>query len=157
MFTENMTADQVLNEYRDDVYKLAAYLPWLEQKSGQRVSSIYSQDGVSEHSCGFPVYDSNLMRFIKDAENTKFMDRNYRYVYSRNHLRNVEDEMKLIDQASILQMDLLGGIMSNYVMGGRTKARLWSQGMDQGVFLALVSKAKELVDFWVNATTMEGR
>ncbi len=157
MFTENMTAEEVLREYKDDVYKLAAYLPWLEQKSGQRVASIYAQDGVAEHSCGFPVYDGTLMRFVKEAGETKLMDRNYRYVYSRNRIKSVTDELRLIDEVTILQMDQLGGILSNYILGGRTRAILWSQGMDYGVFRAAIAKAKELVDFWVNATTMEGR
>lgn len=151
MFTEGMTASQVLEMYRDDVNKLAGYLTWLEEKSGKSVSSVYSGDGVADHSVAFPVYDAMLMRFIKDAENTAFMDRNYRYVYSRNRLKTVEDELKLIESVSILQMDLLGGIMSNYVMGGRTRARLWSEGMNTGVFYHIIKKSKELVDFWTNA------
>lgn len=151
MLTEGMTASEVLAMYRDDVNKLATYLTWLEQKSGTEVSNVYSGDGVSEHSVSFPVYDSMLMRFVKDAENTVFMDRNYRYVYTRNRIRNANDELALIERATILQMDQLGGILSNYVLGGRTRARLWSDGMNTGVFYQLVKKAKELVDFWSNA------
>lgn len=151
MFTESMTASQVLAMYKDDVNKLAGYLDWLEQKSGTTVSNIYAGDGVAEHSVAFPVYDGMLMSFIKDAEKTVFMDRNYRYVYTRNRLKTPQDELRLIESANILQMDLLGGILSNYVLGGRTRARLWSEGMNNGTFFHIVKKAKELVDFWANA------
>ena len=151
MFTGTMTAEQVLVAYKDDVMKLAEYLPWIEEKSGKAVSSIYSGDGIGANSVKFPVYDAMLMQFIKAAENTAFMDRNYRYVYTRNRLMDADDEYRLIQSATILQMDQLGGIMSNYVLGGRTRARLWSDAMNYGIFYQVVKKAKELVDFWENA------
>lgn len=151
MLTESMTASQVLAMYKDDVNKLAGYLDWLETKSGKSISSIYAGDGLAEHSVAFPVYDGMLMSFIKDAEKTVFMDRNYRYVYTRNGLKTPQDEINLIESVNMLQMDLLGGILSNYVLGGRTKARLWSDGMNYGIFFHVVKKAKELVDFWTNA------
>ena len=152
MDTELMSAGQVLEEYQDDIRKLEVYLPWLIEKSQKRASQIYGQDGIATHSLPFPVFDSNLLRFVKDAEQTKFMDRNYLYVYSRYHLRNSSDEIALIHKTTIQQMNILGGILSKYVLGGRTKARLWSMGVEEGVFLEAVQKAKELVDFWENAT-----
>ena len=151
MFTDGMTPDEIMNKYKDDVNKLAGYLNWLELKSGSQVSGVYGDDGLSENSVPVPVFDSNLMNFIRTADATSFMDRNYRYAYTRNHIRTTEDELKFIDNATILQMDVLGGILSNYVMGGRTKARLWSEGMNKGIFLHLVKKMKELIDFWANA------
>ncbi len=48
---------QVVNEYRADVEKLARYLPWLESKNGMRVQQSYSGSGIAEHSIAFPVYD----------------------------------------------------------------------------------------------------
>lgn len=151
MLTETMTAAEVLKMYRDDVNKLAGYLDWLESKSGKTVSSVYSGDGLAEHSVAFPVYEGTLMSFIKDVDKTVFIDRNYRYVYTRNRLKTHEDELRFIDNATILQMDQLAGIMSNYVIGGRTRGRMWSEGMDAGIFYHIVKKSKELVDFWTNA------
>ncbi len=151
MITDGMTADQILNIYRDDVNRLATFIPWMEKMEGQRVADIYRQDGVGEHSVAVPVYDSNLMSFIKAADASSLMDRNYRYVYTRNRLKDSDDEKEFISKATIFQMDLLGGILSSYVLGGRTKARLWSEGMNNGVFILLVKKMKELVDFWTNA------
>jgi len=151
MQTETMTPNQVLNLYRDDVEKLAEYLSWLEDKSGKLVSSLYSNDGIGTTSVTFPVYDSMLMSFIKTAGDTIFMDRNYRYVYTRNGIKNAADALKYIEKASILQMDQLGGILSYYVLGGRSRSKLWSEGMDTTVFYHLVKKCKDLIDFWANA------
>ena len=152
MFTESLTADQVLEIYKSDVEKLAKYLTWLEAKSGKKVVDVYAGDGLAEHSVSFPVFDGTLMNFVKDAESTVFMDRNYRYVYTRNNLTTREDELRFIESIDILRMDQLGGILSNYVLGGRTRPRLWSEGMDSGIFYKVVKKAKELVDFWTNAS-----
>ena len=52
---------QVVNEYRADVEKLARYLPWLESKKGMSVQQSYSGSGIEEHSIAFPVYDGTLM------------------------------------------------------------------------------------------------
>ena len=96
MLTEQMTAAEVFDKYRSDIEKLIAYLPWLEEKSGKsKVSDIYNGDGLDEHSISFPVYDGTLLRFVKDAENTQFMDRNYVYVISRNRLKSAEEEEEL--------------------------------------------------------------
>lgn len=151
MDTEQMTAEQVFAEYKDDMKKLIAYLPWLEKQHGQSVTSTYNQDGLGGHSLAFPVYDSNLMRFIKDAQTTKFMDRNYRYVLTRNRLNGPADEIRFINEQTILKIQNIGGILSAYVMGGQTKSRLWSDAMNYDIFLVIVRKLKELYDFWENA------
>ncbi len=91
------------------------------------------------------------MRFIQDASQTKFMDKNYVYVYSRLKMKSTNDEINQIHDATILQMDVLGGILSKYVLGGRTKSRLWSEGLENGIFMELIEKLKELYDFWENA------
>ena len=80
---------QVVNEYRADVEKLARYLPWLESKKGMSVQQSYSGSGIEQHSISFPVYDGSLMKFIKEAQRTNLMDRNYKYVYSLLRIRIV--------------------------------------------------------------------
>ena len=151
MDTGQMSAQQILMEYREDIYKLAAYLPWLTEKSGHRASQTYGQDGIAAHSLAFPVFDSNLLRFVKEAENTKFMNTNYPYIYSRYRMRNSAEEITQIQGATIQQMNILGGILSKYILGGKTKARLWSMGMEDGIFLDTIQKMKDLADFWENA------
>ena len=151
MLTEQMTAAEVFDKYRSDIEKLIAYLPWLEEKSGKsKVSDIYNGDGLDEHSISFPVYDGTLLTFVKDAENTQFMDRNYVYVISRNRLKSAEEEVEFVKKQTMLKMDNIGGILSKYVMGGRTKARLWSEAVDKGVFLAVVTRLKELYEIGLN-------
>ena len=76
------------------------------------------------------------------------MNRNYHYSYSRYRMRTVEDELKVIENCTILQMDVIGDILSKYVLGGRTKANLWSEAARHGVFIAAVEKADALIHFW---------
>lgn len=156
MRTDNLSAEDILLVYKDDVNALAAYLPWLEQKKNHDVSTLYTENNMDKHTVPFPVYDSTLMNFIKAASNTEFMDRNHQYVYSRNGIRSLADELAIINRATIFEMDMLGGIISHYVIGGRTKARLWNDGVYNGIFYGAISKAKELVDFWINATQVKG-
>ena len=141
---------QVVNEYRADVERLARYLPWLESKKGVSVQRSYSGDGIGEHSVAFPVYDSTLLGFVKEAQRTKLMDRNYRYVYSRLRIRITEDELLAAKRSSIKEMDVLKAILSRYVMEGMTKGRKWSEAVENGVFLTVISKMKENLDFWDN-------
>ncbi len=139
---------QVVNEYRADVEKLARYLSWLESRKGKSVQQSYSGSGIEEHSISFPVYDGTLMNFVKEAQRTKLMDRNYRYVYSRYRIRVVEDELRAIKRADIKEMDVLKGILSKYVLEGMRKGRRWSEAVEQGIFLNVVRKMKENLDYW---------
>ncbi len=151
METKQVEALRILDEYRDDIIKLSSYLTWLYEKSGKKVIQIYNQDGLATHSLSFPVYDSNFMRFIQDASQTKFIDKNYVYVYSGLKIKNSNDELNQIHNATILQMKVLGGILSKYVLGGRTKSRLWSEGLENGVFMELIDNLKEMYYFLYNA------
>ncbi len=148
MGTEQLTPSQVIETYFPDVKKLREYLPYLYKLSGHKGSNTFNQDGLSEHSITFPVYDGNLLRFVKEAENTLFMNRNYHYSYSKYRMKSVEDELKVIKNCTILQMNVLGDILSKYVLGGRTKSVLWSEAARHGVFIAVVEKADELIHFW---------
>lgn len=148
MRTDQLSNEEIVDYFRQDANKLFRYLPWLETKSGHFVHSTYQDEGIARHSIAFPVYDSTLLSFVKEAANTRFMDRNHVYVYSRNRLKNAEDELRLIEKAAIRDMDQLSGILSHYILGGRTKALLWSEGVQNGVYLAMLNKVKEIIDFW---------
>lgn len=148
MSTEQSNLTVMAQQYKEDVMKLAAYIPWLEKSMGNKVSSIYESNEDLKSTISFPVYDSNLLKMVKVARNTQFMNKNYAYVYSRNHIRNVQDELTKIDAATALEFDVLSGILSKYVMQGMTKSAIWSDGVTQGVFYHLFTKMKEIVDFW---------
>lgn len=139
---------QIVNEYKPDVERLVRYLPWLESKTGTSVQQTYSASGIAEHSVAFPVYDSTVMSFVKEAQRTHLIDRNYMYVYSRYRIRTVQDEIRAIERASIKEMDVLKAILSKYVMGGMTKGRMWSEAVESGIFLYVVKKMKANLDFW---------
>jgi len=146
--SEQLSRDELVAKYKTVIEPLLVYLPWLMQVSGNTVGSIYSGEGIGENSLAFPVYDSNLMRFVKDVGKTELMDRNYPYVYSGKRLKNASDELKAISEATITDMNVLNGILSKYVMGGRTKASLWSEGVKNGVFLRIFEKYKEIIEYW---------
>jgi len=137
-----------LVDYRSDVEKLAAYLPWLESKSGADVSRTYEDNGISASSIAFPVYDSMLLNFVNEAGKTGLMDKNYHYVYSELFIKTVDDEIKATERADIKTGAILCAILSKYVLGGTTKGTLWTQAVKDGVFFAVVSRMKELVEHW---------
>ena len=54
----------------------------------------------------------------------------------------------MIARARIQDMDLLGAVLSRYIIKGRTKGMIWKEGVEYGVFYAVISKMKELIEFW---------
>ena len=79
------------------------------------------------------------------------MNRNYVYVYTRNRIRSHADEKRLIDGAELKDWELLGGILSKYVLEGRTKATLWGEAMQEGIFLLVLRKMREIIRYWDKA------
>lgn len=139
---------QVVQEYKADVERLIRYLPWLEEKAGRDVSETFSGAGIGEHSITFPVYDATLLGFVKEVQRTGLLDRNYRYIYSKHRIVSTEDELKMISRSDISQMDILKGILSKYIMGGMTKGKMWTEAVEKRIFLNIVRKMKENLEFW---------
>jgi len=147
---------KLIEEYKQVVLPLLKYLPWLEQKVGQAGSTNYSSSEMSERSLAFPVYDAMLMRFVKEAANTSLMDRNYNYVFVRNRIKSHEDEVRLIRKAGLNEWNLLCGILSKYVLGGRTKSRLWSEAVEEGIFYLVLDQMKSIIEYWDKPLDVEG-
>ena len=143
-----LSVEEIVAEYEGEITSLLKYIPWLESKSGQRVSSTYGGDGISESSICFPVYDSTLISFVKEVHNTKLITKNYQYAYSRYRMLSAEDELNQIEKATIKDMDLLRGILSRYVLGGMTKGNLWTEAVEKGIFLDILLKMKKVIEFW---------
>ena len=135
---------KIIEQYKPDVQLLIRYIPWLEQKKDEQVVKEYGRE--EETVLTFPVYDSTLLALVKTAQKTCFMNRNYRYIYTRYGIHSVAKEIELIEHATLREMDLLGGILSRYVMSGMTKGSVWPEAGQNGVFLALFKKLQELVD-----------
>lgn len=145
---ERQSVENIVSEYKETVEELCKFLPWLERRSAGEVMSIYDPNRESSFTMGIPIYDGTLLRFVKYLETTKFMNKNYEYVYRRNGMRDSKDELRMIQRVGIQQIDVLGAILSKYTLKGKVKGVVWKEGMDNGVFLATVKKLKELIEFW---------
>ncbi len=142
---------QVIQEYKAVVEPLLRYLPWLEKNAGRGVSYNYQGRGLSKSSISFPVYDGTLLNFVKEAEATPLMNRNYAYVYTRNRIRNHEDERRLIAAAQLTEWDILEGILSKYVLEGRRKANLWGEAVRESIFVLVLRKMRQIIEYWDRA------
>ncbi len=135
-------------QYKEALEPFLRYLPWLEAHAGKQTGSSYNGSMDGNNTMSFPVYDSTLLSFVKEAGKSSFMDRNYAYIYSRKRLRTPEDERKAIKAATIREWDVLCGILSKYVLGGNAKAILWTQAVQENIFLLVVEKMQEIVEYW---------
>ncbi len=140
---------QQLAEYKRNLMPLLRYLPWLEKSAGTSdASRNYSGAELGERVMSFPVYDGTLLNFVREAGNTALMDRNYRYIYTRNRIQSHEDERRMIQNAGLKEWGILCGILSKYVLGGRTKATLWSEAVQERIFYMIVKKMCDIIEFW---------
>ena len=115
---EGNLREQIIAEYRDDLEKLLRYLPFLEQKGSSDAQQFYEGDGENK-VIPVPVYDTTLLAFVKEARNTKFMNRNYPYAYRKWRMPNAKAERIAMESATLRDIDLFRGILSRYVTGLR--------------------------------------
>ena len=140
---EESLSEKTRSQYMKDVDALVRYLPWFEKIRGKSVSSIY--DGEKDFKViQIPVYDSNLLAFVKTADKTSLITRNYPYVYTKHRLKTAEDELNAVNNAHLKDIEILRGILSKYILKGKTKASLWREGIDNGVLHAIVKRLKYL-------------
>ena len=138
---------QMIQEYKESVMPLLRYLPWFEQNAGRTVSSIYGGQDMSS-SVTFPVYDGTVLNFVREATKSSLMDKNYKYVYTRNRIHNHEDERRIIAKATWRDWDVLRGILSKYVLEGRIKGKLWSEAVEEQIFYLVLKQMKEIIEYW---------
>ena len=144
---ETSLREKIVNDYGPDLDRLLRYLPYLDKKKGKDVQNFY--DGEANYqSIPVPIYDSTLLAFIKEAKKSAFMYKNYPYVYRKYHLNTHADEIKLMEEAMLRDIDIYRGIISKYVLGGQTKAYLWSEAVDARIFVtALDCLQKRFAEF----------
>ena len=155
MQNQRYSRDEFLEMFKQDVIRLSKYIPWLEDKSGDDVSKNYQDGNKMDHTLTFPVYDSILLAFLNDASTTVFMEKNYQYFYTKNHIHDYQDEIAMIERADIMHMDILQCILSRYVFGGMVKAYLWKAGVDHKIFVTVLKKARQIVEFWSEPLVIE--
>lgn len=145
---ENLFRQEMIEKYRSIFENIFQYIPWLTQKQGMKTSHVYQGADMPVGSVPIAVYDGTLLSFVKDMQATGLMDRNYVYVYSRNGIYTAKDELSLIENAELPNIEDVFGIMAKYVLGGMTKGNLWTQAVENGVFLHALLKIKELLEVW---------
>ena len=155
MQNQRYSRDEFLEMFKQDVIRLSKYIPWLEDKSGDDVSKNYQDGNKMDHTLSFPVYDSILLAFLNGASTTVFMEKNYQYFYTKNHIHDYQDELAMIERADIMHMDILQCILSRYVFGGMVKAYLWKAGVDHKIFVTVIKKARQIVEFWSEPLVIE--
>jgi hypothetical protein len=149
MLQENKESiSRQVEKYRKDVAELARYRGWLESRSGQDLTKLVDPAEGTQPTMQVPVYDSTLLAFVKSARKTAFIDRNYMYTYRRLRIKDADDELRQISRVQIMEIEVLGAILSSYILKGQTKGTVWNEGVRNGVYLAIVDKMQELIDFW---------
>ena len=144
------TVEDYIDRYEAAVKALTSYLPWLEQHAEDGGAQDYKD---SESTMAFPVYDSTLLAFIKQAQHTNMLDRNYAYVKTRRNLYTWQDELEFIERAQLQDMDDLWGLLSGYVMEGLTRGSVWSDGVRHRIFYSVVKKMDDLLILWSREAT----
>ncbi len=147
MEKEDLTRmQQYISKYDEDLKKLLPYISYFEQKADQAISKPY--DGEQGHSSmEFPVYDSTLMSFVRTAQKTVFMDRNYVYAYTKRRIKTTAQEESFLKNATIRDEDFLNAILSKYVTEGMRKTGVWQDAVKRGLFLGALKKHKEIIDY----------
>lgn len=146
--SENLYRQERIQKYREIFEKIFRYLSWLEQKRGQKTSSLYDGNNIAATSMTFAVYDGTLLSFIKEMQGTGLINRNYVYAYSRNNIRTCQDELRFIESAELKNIEDVINIMAKYILGGMTKGDLWTQAVENGVFFEALLKIKELLEVY---------
>jgi len=144
--SENTLADQMITTYGKELEMLFGFIPYFSEKNNTFAKNYDGAQG--ESNLNFPVFDSVLLDFVKKASKTKLMDRNYPYVYSRNRIRTHEDERKCIERCTIRDVDILRGFLSKYILEGMHRGPAWAEGAREGIYLGVLLKFKELIDFY---------
>ena len=85
MESNKESRDEIIERFKPSIEFLIKYIPWLENQNGKSVAQFYRGAGIHKQF-SVPVYDGTLLRFVDDALQTEFMDRNYMYEIGRAHV-----------------------------------------------------------------------
>ncbi len=144
---EKKSTKELVDEYKDIVTSLSKFIPWLEMKQGQNSMSNFVPQNAGL-SLSIPRYDGMVIELVKALEASGKMNRNYPYIYRNNKIYDVNDEISMIHRATINDMDIIFGILSNYIIQGRVKAVVWNEGVVNGIYYEALKKMKEIIEFW---------
>lgn len=136
-------------EYAEKLKPLFAYIPYLKDHEGTKTSSLYEGDSNNKlNSVPVPIYDGTVLSFVKEAQRTGLIDRNYVYAYSKIGAKNPKDERLYIAGTTFRDIDTIISIMARYVLMGMSKGAMWSMAVEEGVWLHCLLKIKELIEMY---------
>lgn len=144
----NEYKNQQKRDYLEKLQPLFAYIPYLKSKEGEHVSSTYTGNDNDLKSVPVPVYDSNVLAFVKAAQKTGLINRNYVYAVNKIRAKNANDERLFISGATFKDIDTIIAIMAKYVLGGMTKGKMWAEAVNEGVWFHCLMKLKELLEIY---------
>ena len=141
--SNQLERQEMVEAYQKEITKLLPYVTWLSDKRGQYLATTFKEEGIAESSVTFPVYDGTLLNFIKVLSATNLMNKNYLYDYRKYRIKEGE-EMDFIKRSELRDIPVLCSFLSRYAMRGRTKGRVWAEGVANGVYLESILKIQEL-------------
>lgn len=147
MERKSLGVEGIVREYKGEVNKLVRYIPWLEGKMRNYEQEYYTDADAEDRTLPVPIYDSTLLQLVNEIRNSKFLNRNYVYVYSKYRITSVKSEKRAIEQMGLEEIDHLYAILSRYTIKGMTKGSVWTEGVRDGIFLQVISRMKELIEF----------
>ena len=141
---------QMKKDYMEKLTPLFTYIPYLKSKEGHNTRSLYkgNEDAVTKNTVPVPVYDSQVLAFVKEAQKTGLITTNYVYPYSKIKVNTPQDERLYISGAEFKDIDTVIAIMAKYVILGMTKGVVWAQAVEEGVWLHCLIKLKELLEIY---------
>lgn len=136
-------------EYTEKLMPLFAYIPYLKEHEGVNTRSLYEGDENTRlTSVPVPVFDGTVLRFVKEAQKTGLIDRNYIYAYNKIGAKTPKDERLYISGATFRDIDTVIAVMAKYVILGMSKGTMWSTAVEEGVWYHALVKIKELIEMY---------
>ncbi len=137
---------QYVKKYDADFKKLEPYIAYFEEKASQAIAHDYDGE-QGQTTMAFPVYDGTLMSFVRTAQKTVFMDRNYFYAYTKRRIKTSKQEEEALAKATLKDEDFLNAVISKYVSEGMRKTGVWQDAVTRKLFLTALKKHKENLDY----------
>lgn len=125
-----------------DYELLFKYIPYFEEKKNKKTTwSNPSINRDGSYSFGYPLYDEMMIRFSEDlhyseAHVLEYFDCLKKYKFQSH------DVKKLIDRSDEMT---LRALLTYYVRQERFCDGLWETAMEEGLFLAILLRLKEVI------------
>ena len=118
------------------------YIPYFEEKNKQK--AIWSNPSINRdgsYSYGYPQYDEMMIRFSEDFHQSEAHVIEYFECLKKHQLQS-HDIKKLIDRSDEMT---LRALLTYYVRQERFCDGLWETAMEEGIFLAILSRLKAVI------------